>query len=923
LARVSDDAPKWTMSEQDGPLTAPEPGTVCPVTGLPIERRPDWTDVELAPGYKVTVEVIGGHIVHSRPTGYATRDGVLRVHELHQRVVDGSVPDGEPYVHVADYACLEGATANARRAFAVGLQRRKGVAAYVAYGASPLLKLSIKLGARFKIIPIPVGIEADYGGAVRFAVDVLHELGVPLPSPRGDRQSADGSPPPESAVFELEGYELRYEIIDGQIVLGRSSGYLGLREMERHLEIEHLIVSSFDPSLGQPVLVADLSGLTGVSAAARRLYVANLRARHRARPIGLLICFGVNPMLRHAINVSRPFLPFRIRVARNRKAALETARSELHSERHRPIDRLGKALSRRSRARLRAGSPEIDDLLRVIANIDWEVEGPVERDAALRAEHPIAPVVEALELIKADMDELFRARRRTEAALRESEERYRNIVDTIVDGYYEIDLEGRLLFVNDALLRIFGYRRSEADGLDPMALMDEGNRQIAVETFRTVFETGSPSRVSVWEMVRSDGSPIQVEVSIALITDGQNHAVGFRGIIRDVSERARAEQERVSLEAQLQRSQRMEAIGTLAGGIAHNFNNLLMGIQGNVSLLAQELSKGSPLVKRLRTIEALVDGGSRLTSQLLGYARSGRVDVRVVDLNRLVVETAETFSLTRREFRVHNELSDLTLPVEVDPAQIEQALLNLLINAADAMPRGGDIHLSSRLRVATESEVAELDLRPGAYAEVSIRDTGCGMDGATLERIFEPFFTTKGLTGGTGLGLASAYGIIRAHGGQIEVESEPGVGSVFSLLLPAVVGRPVAAGAAHPQVVRGEGTILVVDDDPAVLEACSSMLTLLDYTPICAGSGEAAVDIFSRRRDEIDLVVLDLILNDLSGSEVFDRIRALDPSVRVLLASGYSLDGEAAGLLDRGCDDFIQKPFTMEQLSIKLGNLLG
>ena len=178
-------------------------------------------------------------------------------------------------------------------------------------------------------------------------------------------------------------------------------------------------------------------------------------------------------------------------------------------------------------------------------------------------------------------------------------------------------------------------------------------------------------------------------------------AVGFRGIVRDITERVRTAQEKANLEAQLQRSQRMEAIGTLAGGIAHNFNNLLMGIQGNISLLMREHSPDSPHVKRLTTIEALVDGGSKLTSQLLGYARSGRVDVRVVDLNALVLEIAETFSLTRREYRVHTDLTASALPVEVDPAQIEQAVLNLLINAADAMPRGGDLYLGSRDRRRT------------------------------------------------------------------------------------------------------------------------------------------------------------------------------------------------------------------------------
>jgi two-component system cell cycle sensor histidine kinase/response regulator CckA len=205
---------------------------------------------------------------------------------------------------------------------------------------------------------------------------------------------------------------------------------------------------------------------------------------------------------------------------------------------------------------------------------------------------------------------------------------------------------------------------------------------------------------------------------------------------------------------------------------------------------------------------------------------------------------------------------------------------------------------------------------------LSVRDKGCGMDEDTLDHIFEPFFTTKGMTGGTGLGLASTYGIIRAHGGQIDVQSTLGVGSTFSFSFPTSAVMPETQVSERGAPVQGEGTILIVEDDEAVLDACASMLTILDYTPICTGSGGAAIDIFSLRKDAIDLVILDLILTDMGGAEVFDAIRSIDPEARILLSSGYSLEGDAAGLLERGCDDFIQKPFTMEQLSHKLERLL-
>ncbi len=885
-------------------------------------RKPEWTDVQLDDNYSTTVEVIGGHILKSTPIGFATSAGVSKLNLLQREIIGEAIKPGAAYVHISDYTRFKGSSLEARRAFAADLKTREGLAALVVHNAPPLFKLSIKLGKRILSLALPIEISRDYATAVRLALDILHETGTDAAPTSLVNSSAFMGPGSETGGLEFDSLGLRYETIDGHILHGVPSGYIGLREMARAIEFENLALSSVDSSKGPLVLVADLSDVKGVSTAARRLYVTTLRKRQRTNPISLYVCYGVGATLRNAINISRPFLPYRLRIARDRETALEFARRESGTYNLRPIHHLREIFSKKDPARAEPPGPDIDDFLRLITNIDWESDGPVDVNRDLAPDDPLIPVADALEIIKAEVDELFRTRRKAETALKQSEERYRTIVDTIADGYYEINLRGQVMFCNDALLRIFGYSRSEIDELDAVSLLAPENRDLAVSVFSRVYETGEPAHAIDWEIGTRDGNPIHIETSISLITDVDGKAVGFRGIVRDITERVRTAQEKANLEAQLQRSQRMEAIGTLAGGIAHNFNNLLMGIQGNISLLMREHSPDSPHVRRLTTIEALVDGGSKLTSQLLGYARSGRVEVRVVDLNALVLEIAETFSLTRREYRVHTELTASALPVEVDPAQIEQAVLNLLINAADAMPRGGDLTLGSRITPHTELADPEHEIKEGNHAVLSIRDTGIGMDQNTLDRCFEPFFTTKGISGGTGLGLASAYGIVRANGGLIEVESKLGEGSTFSLSFPMADQRPVSSVAVRGEPVAGVGTILVVEDDEAVLEACSEMLAHLNYTPICASSGAAAIDIFARRRDDIDLVILDLILTDLNGGEVFERLRSIDPTLRVLLASGYSLDGEAAGILDRGCNDFIQKPFTIEQLSRKLDGLL-
>ncbi|MGD8440302.1 MAG: PAS domain S-box protein [Holophagae bacterium] len=894
---------------------------VCPVTGLPVVRRAEWTSVEVDDGYVVSIEVIGGHIVLTTIVGHATLAGFENVIALRDGIIAEEVDDGAPYVMVLDYRRLTGSTPAARRQFTADLRQRTSVAGVAFFGVPPLLRLPIRLGSQFLLKRIPVTISENYAQAVRWAVDRLAAAGVELSVTAADPTKPRSDTRAETGTFEIDGYRVSYEVIDGHILHGSSIGILGLHQIERQIEIEDVILGSIDRDGPLPVVVVDASRLDGISAAARRLYITAARTRQKNRPVALYAFYGVRPSFRRAINISRPFLPFRVRIARDRETALTMARRE----RSRWLDRSNAPhTSGLSPERTDGGPsrPDIEELVRRIADIDWTSDAPVEAGERIAPDDPLAPVVDALALIKSDIDELLRARRRTEEALRESEQRYRGILASIVDGYYEIDLDGRLLFWNDALLRIFGFTRTEIDDIEPKSLMDERNLQLALDTFRQVHETGRPATATNLEMRLRDGNPVNIEISISPVLDTDGRAVGFRGIVRDISERVRDAEEKADLEAQLQRSQRMEAIGTLAGGIAHNFNNLLMGIQGNVSLLLQELPEDHPHNRRLRTMEALVDGGSRLTSQLLGYARAGRVEVRVVDLNSLVAQTAETFSLTRREYRVHSRLTERTLPVEVDPGQIEQALFNLLINAAEAMPGGGDISITSRRADHTELDGSAHDLRQGHYAVIEIGDTGCGMDGSTIDRIFEPFFTTKGMTGGTGLGLSSAYGIVRAHGGRIDVESEVGTGSTFKLVLPTA-GRDVErTSGTREGAVKGQGTILVVEDDDAVLDACTSMLSLLRYTPLAASSGDQAVEIFRRHRDEIDLVVLDLILTDMSGGEVFDRIRAIDPDIRVLLASGYSLDGEAAGILDRGCDDFIQKPFTVEQLSHKLKTLL-
>jgi len=399
------------------------------------------------------------------------------------------------------------------------------------------------------------------------------------------------------------------------------------------------------------------------------------------------------------------------------------------------------------------------------------------------------------------------------------------------------------------------------------------------------------------------------------LLDREGKFTGYTHTLKDITEAKR-------LEAQLQHAQKMEAIDTLAGGIAHDFNNLLTGIQGNVSLLLMNIDSTHAHYDRLKNIEDQAQSGAQLSSHLLGYARKGTYEVQPLNLNQLVEDTSDTFGRTRKDITIHQELAKDLFPVEADRSQIEQVLFNLFVNAADAMLGGGDLILKT-MNVTPKAIKAKLyDPKPGDYVLLMVTDTGIGMDEETMARIFDPFFTTKDMGRGTGLGIASSYGIIKSHAGYIEVDSKKGQGSAFSIYLPASEKKVRKTVNRAEQFIRGTGTVLLVDDEKVILEVGKELLKAMGYSVLIAKHGKEAVEVYRKNQDDIDIVVLDMIMPDMGGGEAYDRMKEINPNVKVLLSSGFSIDGQATEILDRGCDAFIQKPFTMKELSGKIREVL-
>ncbi|CAB1061459.1 Sensory box histidine kinase/response regulator [Olavius sp. associated proteobacterium Delta 1] len=512
----------------------------------------------------------------------------------------------------------------------------------------------------------------------------------------------------------------------------------------------------------------------------------------------------------------------------------------------------------------------------------------------------------------------FSKRKAADDALRKSEEKYRTILESIEEGYFETDLAGNLTFFSNPFCIILGYSRSQLIGMNTRQYTTPETADKMDRITEQLLQSGMPKNVTSYDVIRPAGNKVLLELSFSILKDPADGPIGFKGVLRDVSVRKKTEKEKHKLETHLQQAQKMESIGTLAGGIAHDFNNILMGIQGNASLMLLKIDSEHPNHEKIKNIETYVQNGTTLTKQLLGFARRGKYLVKATDLNEIIDKSSSLFARTRKEIQVHTNLYESIWTAEVDRGQIEQVLLNMYVNAWQAMLDGGDLYLSTENVTLDRSYVKPYKVEPGRYVKISISDTGVGIDKETQDRIFEPFFTTKEMGRGTGLGLASVYGIIKSHGGYINVYSELDQGTTFTIYLPASGKEAVEDAELTANIIKGSGTILLIDDEKMILEVGRELLEELGYTVLPAMSGQEAIDIFQKDQNNVDMIIMDMIMPGMSGSETFDRLRKINPDVKILLSSGYSVNGQATNILQRGCDGFIQKPFNMNQLAERI-----
>ena len=526
----------------------------------------------------------------------------------------------------------------------------------------------------------------------------------------------------------------------------------------------------------------------------------------------------------------------------------------------------------------------------------------------------------AIQVVFRDITDL----RRKEKALRESERHYRLLIESIPSVVWVTSRDGRTAFISSNVAKVYGYTADEILSKGKELWFDRihpNDRDRVKKAFGMLFDQNVQYNAE-YRIRRKDGQWIWIHDRANIVEEEAGERFGY-GVFTNVTERKRAEEERENLQSRLQQVQKIEALGTLAGGIAHDFNNLLMGIQGHASLMSVELNPAHPHIEHLNAIEEYVQSAANLTKQLLGFARGGKYEVKAIDINEVVRSSASMFGRTKKEIKIHIKLQHHPTPVvEADQRQIEQVLLNMYVNAWQAMPDGGELYLETKIVQLDDEYCQPHKIEPGRYVKVAITDTGIGMNETTRQRVFDPFFTTKEKGRGTGLGLASAYGITKNHGGTISVYSEIDRGTTFNIYLPISDKEEYRESPVEGKLIKGSENILLVDDEEMIIDVGRSMLEKLGYRVVVARGGQEALDTVSNMGEEIDLVILDMIMPGLDGGKTFDRIREIQPLMPVMLSSGYAISGQADEIMRRGCNGFIQKPFNIFELSQQVRKLL-
>ncbi|MBL6971842.1 MAG: PAS domain S-box protein [Desulfobacterales bacterium] len=892
---------------------------ICPVTGLPIFRRPEWSDIDIAENYSVSFSLIGNAILCTVPNGILSNKGTRRLLEERKKVLKEVNLWDKRYAEIRDYSMIKGKPSQESRMMFANIVLKEAnegrLIGFWGFNAPLLIKWMFNVGVKLKKPSVPVAAVKDYREAVEHAVNVLMQNEINI----GTRQYKMFTK--EDWSVELDNFGVRFELIGNDVLYSVAHGSLREDYVEKFFKLHEKVLDEAGlKEKGYFYRILNWEKLEKTTWRARRMYIDGIKDLNKKVPCRLSVGFGLNKFMRAIIRVSKQFVPFPVALTNNLEAALTIIGREKQKETKTKIVKKGKSLLGKTSVEDQIRNYS-DELLQFIGAINWDHTGISAED--VRNSHPFKLVFDAIAIIKEDVDGLFQERKQAEETLRENEEKYRTILENIEDGYFEVDIAGNFTFFNDSLVKILGYSKDELIGMNNWQYTDKENAKKLYETFNRVYKTGEPAKAFNWEVISKDGSKRYVEVSVSLMRDSESRPIGFRGIARDSTERKLAEKERAKLESQLLQAQKMETIGILAGGVAHDLNNVLSGIVSYPELLLMDIPEDSPLRKPVLTIKKSGEKAAVIVQDLLTLARRGVAITEVLTLNDIISDYLKSPEHEKLKGFHPNVKFEMDFEKELlnilgSSVHLYKTIMNLTSNAAEAVPSGGKIFISTKNRYIDRPIKGYDDINEGDYVILAISDNGVGMTPMDMERVFEPFYTKKVMgRSGTGLGMAVVWGVVNDHNGYIDVQSREGKGTTFTLYFPVTrkdIAKDESILSLEDYMGKGE-SILVVDDVEEQGEIATGVLRKLGYSVTSVSSGEEAVEYM--KNNSADLMVLDMIMDPgINGRETYERIINIHPNQKAVIASGFSETDDAKAALKLGAGQYIKKPYTLEKIGL-------
>ncbi len=846
---------------------------ICPVSGLPITRKPEWTDIDLGNGYATSFEFIGDRILLSRSKGWqnANRQSIKQLFHERRKVLDQMLDRNESFVELRDYGLFGGISSKeSRDRFIEEMKNDKDrIIEFIGFNASSPVKIGFNVWGRLFRAPFSITIAKDYQSAIDKAVAAIR-----CPAKTVGRQDRKVVKFPQH-TYASRNFRVEYEIIDQRIVHSLANGSYEPDQVKPSVEGLCRVSAHAKKSRKGCYFINGVSEFDLSSYRTRLKYLEEIKRWHAAFPhFKMIIFYGATRWIKAGIHLVKHMVPFKVKLVDDLESAIAYIKVLDSAGTCRPEPEAPPAYPGPAHA-----------ILEFLGNISWGAGKPGIPEPPVNADSSFGPVYDAIALIKMDLDELEKNRHQSE--------NQRQILATAIeqstDSITITSASGNILYVNPAFTRITGYSQTEAADR-PIAFISQDRE--AIEKLNAAWRDVTLEQAATQQLTchKKDGSPYLADTTISQIISSDGETKNFVTVQRNVTHE-------VQLETQLKQIHKMEAIGTLAGGIAHDFNNILFPIIGYTEMSLAEVAPGSQMAQNLREILQAATRAKQLVKQILTFSKQDSSIRKPIDLVPVIKEAV---SLLRASIPATVEIKQILQKgvgrILADPTQIHQVIVNLGSNAFHAMREtGGVMTISLKKIVVTNAsgEIAESSpgMPPGDYLKLSVTDTGYGMPPEISEQIFDPFFTTKEKATNTGMGLSMIHGIVTGHDGRIRVASEIGNGTTFDIYLPEIRIPPAlensVPGEPTDVLPAGRGHILIVDDEIQSSKIIQKIVSNLGYDTTCFTHSRKALEYFRKQYKVIDLVITDLVMPHLTGDALAGALMKIKPELPVIICTGH------------------------------------